>query len=69
MDLPQGVTSHTIETDRLRVHYLESGPEDGIPVLLIHGNLSTARFYEHILPGAPMRGQAPNRELKNVMMP
>ena len=55
MDLPQGVTSHTIETDRLRVHYLESGPEDGIPVLLIHGNLSTSRFYEHILPGAPRR--------------
>ena len=37
------------------MHYLEAGPEDGIPVVLIHGNLSTARFYEHILPGAPAR--------------
>jgi pimeloyl-ACP methyl ester carboxylesterase len=55
MDLPQGVSSRTIDTDRLRVHYLDSGPEDGIPVVLIHGNLSTARFYEHILPGAPGR--------------
>jgi pimeloyl-ACP methyl ester carboxylesterase len=55
MNLPQGVSSHTIATDRLRMHYLEAGPEDGIPVVLIHGNLSTARFYEHIMPGAPAR--------------
>ena len=33
----------------------ESGPEDGIPVVLIHGNLSTGRFYEHLFDGAPAR--------------
>jgi pimeloyl-ACP methyl ester carboxylesterase len=55
MDLPEGVSSRTVDTDRLRVHYLESGPGDGIPVVLVHGNLSTARFYEHILAGAPGR--------------
>jgi len=50
-----GVRSRTVTTDRLRVQLIESGPEDGIPVLLIHGNLSTGRFYEHLLPGAPER--------------
>lgn len=55
MDLLPGVRSHTTQTDRLRVHWLESGPQDGVPVVLVHGNLSTARFYEHVLPGAPAR--------------
>src|SRR4051794_20955960 len=50
-----GVRSRTVATARLRVHLLESGPEDGIPVVLVHGNLSTGRFYEHLMPGAPDR--------------
>ena len=53
MDFLAGVTSHTAKTDRLMIHYLSYGPEDGIPVLLIHGNLSTGRFYEHLMPSAP----------------
>jgi pimeloyl-ACP methyl ester carboxylesterase len=35
------------------MHWLESGPADGMPVVLVHGNLSTGRFWEHLLPGAP----------------
>lgn len=53
MDLPFGVRSGQLDTGRLRMHYIESGPEGGIPVLFIHGNLSTGRFYEHLMPGAP----------------
>ena len=50
-----GVTEHTTRTSRIRVHWLSAGPEDGEPVVLVHGNLSTARFWEHLLPGAPGR--------------
>jgi pimeloyl-ACP methyl ester carboxylesterase len=37
------------------MHVLESGPQEGEPVVLVHGNLSTGRFYEHLMPGAPAR--------------
>ena len=49
------IRSRTVDTGRLRTHFIESGPEDGIPVVLLHGNLSTGRFYEHLLPEAPDR--------------
>lgn len=62
MDLLPGVRSATVQTERLRVHYLEAGPEDGVPVVLVHGNLSTSRFYERVLAGlgAGYRGIAPD---------
>ena len=53
MNLPAGVSSHTVQTKRLRMKYIESGPVDGVPVVMVHGNLSTGRFFEHLMPGAP----------------
>jgi pimeloyl-ACP methyl ester carboxylesterase len=53
MDFPPGVTSHFAQTKRLRMRYIEAGPADGAPVVMIHGNLSTGRFYEHLMAGAP----------------
>ena len=47
--------SYSVDTDRLRMHLVESGPQDGVPVVLIHGNLSTGRFYEHLFEDAPSR--------------
>jgi pimeloyl-ACP methyl ester carboxylesterase len=35
------------------MQYIESGPSDGVPVVMIHGNLSTGRFFEHLMPAAP----------------
>ena len=55
MDLLDGVSAHTTVTERLRMHWLQYGPDDGEPVVLVHGNLSTGRFFEHLLPGAPAR--------------
>src|SRR5260370_15892947 len=53
MNFPAGVRSKTARTNRLTMRYIDSGPEDGVPVVMIHGNLSTGRFYEHLMPGAP----------------
>jgi pimeloyl-ACP methyl ester carboxylesterase len=44
---------HEAQTDRLRTSYIESGPADGVPVIMLHGNLSTGRFYEHLMHAAP----------------
>ncbi len=53
MDYRDGVQSRSVETPRLRMHFLESGPEDGTPVVLIHGNLASSRFWEHVMGAAP----------------
>jgi pimeloyl-ACP methyl ester carboxylesterase len=53
MTLLPGVRSATVDTDRIRMHHLESGSADGTPLVLVHGNLSTSRFYEHLLPHLP----------------
>jgi pimeloyl-ACP methyl ester carboxylesterase len=53
MNQPPGVRSKTVKTSRLNMRYIDSGPEDGVPVVMIHGNLSTGRFFEHLMPGAP----------------
>jgi pimeloyl-ACP methyl ester carboxylesterase len=55
LKLPTGVQSKKVRTKRLTMQYIESGPADGVPVVMIHGNLSTGRFFEHLMPGAPDR--------------
>ena len=54
-NLLEGVRSRDVQTERLRMRVLEAGPEDGVPVVMVHGNLATGRFFEHLLPGAPQR--------------
>jgi pimeloyl-ACP methyl ester carboxylesterase len=62
MTLLPGVHTATVDTDRIRMHYLHAGPPTGTPVIMVHGNLSTGRFYEHLLPalGATHRVIAPD---------
>ncbi len=44
IDVPKGITSQMVKTDRINTHVLISGPEGGIPVVLLHGNFSAAFF-------------------------
>ncbi len=57
-----GITSKTIPTDRLRTHVLFSGPEDGTPVVFIHGNFSSSTYWEETMLELPdrYRGIAPD---------
>jgi len=64
LDLPEGVNSEVIVTPRLETHVLTSGPEDGIPVLFVHGNASSSRFFGETLAAlaslSRYRGMAPD---------
>src|SRR4051812_24506493 len=48
-----GITSQMIETPRLRMHALFSGPADGVAVLFIHGNASSSTFWEETMLALP----------------
>ena len=53
-----GVTARTVKTDRLTTRVLFSGPEDGIPVLFIHGNFSSATWWEETMVALPPKYRA-----------
>jgi pimeloyl-ACP methyl ester carboxylesterase len=61
-DLLSGVRAGQVRTPRLRHHVLSSGDGDGPVVVFVHGNLSTARFFEEALAALPpgYRGVAPD---------
>lgn len=65
MNIPtlEGLTPKTITTSRLTTRVLFSGPEDGIPVLFLHGNVSSATWWEESLVALPAgyRGIAPDQ--------
>ncbi len=42
---PEGVHSAVVGTPRLETHLLHAGPEDGTPVVFVHGNASSSRFF------------------------
>lgn len=50
-DIPvlAGLSSSFVDTPRLRQHILSCGPEDGVPVLLIHGNFSAATYWDELM--------------------
>ncbi|MFN2292335.1 MAG: alpha/beta hydrolase [Anaerolineae bacterium] len=53
-----GVGSHLIQTQRLKMHYLATGPEGGVPVLFIHGNGASATFWEETMLALPRQYRA-----------
>jgi pimeloyl-ACP methyl ester carboxylesterase len=61
-ELPDGIGSREVSTPRLMTHLLESGPEGGVPVVFVHGNVASSRFFEETLAALPpnCRGLAPD---------
>jgi len=61
-ELSDGINSLEVSTPRLTTHLLESGPEEGVPVLFVHGNVASSRFFEETLAAIPpdYRGLAPD---------
>ena len=53
-----GVTAQTVTTSRLTTRVLFSGPKDGIPVLFIHGNFSSATWWEETMVALPPKFRA-----------
>ena len=47
---------HYLEIDGYRVHYLDVGPADGEPVLLIHGEPTWSYLYRKMIPGLVAAG-------------
>jgi pimeloyl-ACP methyl ester carboxylesterase len=57
-----GIESKMVATPRINMHVLFSGPEGGTPVFFIHGNASSATYWEEIMLKLPVgfRGVAPD---------
>ncbi len=49
----EGITSKMVQTDRLNVHVLACGPEDGVPLVFLHGNFSAAAYWEEMMLALP----------------
>ena len=65
MSIPtmEGITAKTVTTDRITTRVLFSGAEDGVPVLFLHGNVSSATWWEETMVSLPdgYRGIAPDQ--------
>jgi pimeloyl-ACP methyl ester carboxylesterase len=48
-----GISARIVETPRLRTYALTAGDESGVPVILVHGNVSSARFFEETMQALP----------------
>lgn len=49
--------SQVMQTPRLAMNVWSAGPEDGIPVLLVHGNLSTGAFWKYVAAELPAQAR------------
>jgi pimeloyl-ACP methyl ester carboxylesterase len=49
----EGITPRMITTGRLTTRVLFSGPDDGVPVLFLHGNASSATWWEETMLDLP----------------
>ena len=47
---------YSVVGDDLRLHYLDEGPRDGRPVLMMHGEPSWSYLYRHMIPPVAQAG-------------
>ena len=52
-NLPSGVRSRRVSTERIETHLLESGADGGVAVVFVHGNVSSSRFFAETLAALP----------------
>ncbi|MFC6954861.1 alpha/beta hydrolase [Halorubellus litoreus] len=53
VDLPAGVTADRVSTGRLDTAVLTAGDPDGTPLVLVHGNVSSSRFFAELMTDLP----------------
>ena len=53
-----GIEPATFRTTRLKTLVLAAGPEEGVPVMFLHGNLSAATFWEETMLALPKQFRA-----------
>ena len=53
VDLPAGVTADRVTTDRLDTAILTAGNPNGDPLVLVHGNVSSSRFFAELMTELP----------------
>ncbi len=54
---------HYVDVDEMRMHYVDEGPADAPPILLMHGEPSWSYLYRHMIPpiaSAGLRAIAPD---------
>jgi haloalkane dehalogenase len=54
---PRYMTVTDNDGTELRIHYVDEGPRDAPPILLMHGNPSWAYLYRHMIPGLLATGR------------
>src|SRR5581483_8369408 len=54
---PRYATVADADGTALRLHYVDEGPADGAPVLLLHGEPSWAYLYRKVIAGLVARGR------------
>lgn len=58
MDLFDGIIERSVTTDRYTANVLEREGEDGLPVVFVHGNVSSSLFWQPIMLDLPTRSLA-----------
>ncbi len=53
MEIPTLLEARSVRSARLTTRVLFSGPEEGVPILFIHGNLSAATWFEETMQRLP----------------